>query len=131
MRTRFPHTLLAGTLCVVPADHAQLRPVGNRSDEHARQLLAVTVAAPTEETPVPTPTKDVTPNVVIKTSEAGTISVDGTRGCGLSSSASVSLGDNTVKLRASDGDKEYKCTITFTGAGTHTTHSSAHTHACL
>ena len=112
---------------IVPADHAQLRTVGLKSNAHARRLLA---AAPTEQTAVVTPTNDPTPNVVIKTSEAGTISVGGTAGCGLSSSAAVSSGVNTVTLSASDGDKEYRCTINFFAAGMHITHhASAHTRA--
>ena len=78
--------------------------------------LDTTVSAPTEQTAVATPTNDATPNVVIKTSEAGTITVGGTRGCGLSSSASVPLGVSTVTLSMSGGDKEFRCTIIFIDA---------------
>ncbi|MFL2956709.1 MAG: beta strand repeat-containing protein [Candidatus Thalassarchaeaceae archaeon] len=75
--------------------------------------LDTTVATPSETTVVTTPTKDTTPDVVITTSEAGSIAVGGTAGCGVGS-ASVSSGQQTVTLSASGGDKAYTCTVTFT-----------------
>ena len=53
--------------------------------------------------------------MVISTSEAGTISVGGTTGCGLDSTATLSSsGTHTVTLSASNGEGTYTCTITFT-----------------
>ncbi|SVB35684.1 uncharacterized protein METZ01_LOCUS188538, partial [marine metagenome] len=71
------------------------------------------VATPTETTAVTTPTNDATPDVVITTTQAGTIAVGGTSGCGVGSAA-VSSGQQTVTLAASGGDKAYTCTVTFT-----------------
>ena len=98
----------------------------------ALDLSPFTLTMLTEQTAVVTPTNDATPDVVISVREAGTIAVGGTEGCGLSSSASVSPGFNTVTLSASNGDKEYRCTIKFFEAGMHITHSLTHTrkHAC-
>ncbi|MFL2956708.1 MAG: beta strand repeat-containing protein, partial [Candidatus Thalassarchaeaceae archaeon] len=77
------------------------------------------VATPSETTVVTTPTKDTTPDVVITTTQAGTIAVGGTTGCGVGSSA-VSSGQQTVTLSASGGDKAYTCTITFTDSAGNT-----------
>ena len=49
--------------------------------------LDTAVAVPSETTVVTTPTKDTTPDVVITTTQAGTIAVGGTTGCGVGDSA--------------------------------------------
>jgi len=72
------------------------------------------VATPTETTAVTTPTKDTSPDVVITTTQAGTIAVGGTTGCGVDSAA-VSSGQQTITLSTiTAGDGAYVCTITFT-----------------
>ncbi|TVZ41001.1 OmpA family protein [Alteromonadaceae bacterium 2753L.S.0a.02] len=95
---------------------------GNASSALALSGFVVDTAAPTlaEVTAVTSPTSDNTPDVVFSTTEAGNVSIGGS--CGTSSSTSVTSGNNTLTLTATDNstalsDNTYNdCTLTVTDA---------------
>ncbi|MEH6395112.1 tandem-95 repeat protein [Pseudoalteromonas sp.] len=86
-------------------------------DDNTAPVIALVTA-------VTTPTNNSTPNFIFSSNEAGTISVAGS--CGLSSSTTASVGNNTVTLTQTDNnsvlaDGTYNnCSVTVTDAANNT-----------
>ena len=90
---------------------------GNSSSASTITLVVDSEAnAPTIVTPITTPTNDSTPDIVINVDEAGTATFGGPGNC-LSSTAAVSVGNNTITFGTLLHGQYENCTVTLTDNG--------------
>ena len=112
-------TLAAGTYsdCTITVTDA----AGNTSPALSVSTFVIDTTAPnapTEVTPVPTPSNDTTPEYTFNTNKEGTITYGGS--CGSATPTDATVGDNTITYGTLAAGTYSDCTITVTDAAGNT-----------